>query len=147
MSRHARSRRVLHLSATALVTTSLMGGALVTGVATPSLAASPSTYEVKGVDTSHHNHDATGKAIDWKRVARGNSVAFLKATQGTTYKDPWFTRDFRAVSGTSLLRAPSGAGSAGPGSPLGPDSGTGHPRADSVLSPRKPPDWCCHSLA
>ncbi len=46
-----------------------------------------------------------------------------------------------------VLRSPSGAGPAGPGSPLGPASGTGRPRADSVLSPRKPPDWCCHSLA
>lgn len=93
------------LAAAALATAFLMGAAVLTG-ADPSAAASPDTYRVKGVDTSHHNSDATGRAIDWKRVARSNSFAFLKATQGTAYKDPRFARDFKAVSGTSLLRAP-----------------------------------------
>ncbi|GAA4908895.1 GH25 family lysozyme [Streptomyces coeruleoprunus] len=105
MPRHSRGRHALRLTAAALTTASLMGGALLTGADT-SVAASPDTYKVKGVDTSHHNHDATGKPIDWKRVAQGNAFAFLKATQGTGYQDPWFARDFKAVSGTSLLRAP-----------------------------------------
>ncbi|WP_374985209.1 peptidoglycan-binding protein [Streptomyces fradiae] len=98
-------RRLLHTAAAALTAASLASGALLAG-ARPSSAASPGTYTVKGIDTSHHNHDATGKPIDWKQVARGNSFAFLKATQGTAYQDPWFARDFKAASGTSLLRAP-----------------------------------------
>ncbi|MDI3403430.1 GH25 family lysozyme [Streptomyces cavernicola] len=98
-------RRGLRLSAVAVAAASLAAGALLS-TADESLAAPPSTYKVKGIDTSHHNHDATGKAIDWKRVARSNSFAFLKATQGTGYQDPWFARDFKAASGTSLLRAP-----------------------------------------
>ncbi|WP_393055455.1 GH25 family lysozyme [Streptomyces sp. LN549] len=69
-------------------------------------ADAPSRYPVKGIDTSHHNHDATGKAIAWTRVARSNAFAFLKATQGTRSHDGWFARDYRAVSATTLMRAP-----------------------------------------
>ncbi|MEV3990711.1 GH25 family lysozyme [Streptomyces sp. NPDC049837] len=73
----------------------------------PAQAAAPSAFPVVGVDTSHYNH---GKAeqtpIDWPLVAKTNSFAFMKATQGTTYQDKWFQRDFAAASKTSLLRAP-----------------------------------------
>ena len=105
MPTHAPSRHGPRRTAVAVATATLTCGALLAG-ASGSLAAPPSSYAVKGVDTSHHNHDATGKAIDWQRVARNNQFAFLKATQGTRYQDPWFARDFRAVSATSLLRAP-----------------------------------------
>lgn len=100
-----RRRHGLRLTAAAVATASLTSGVLLS-TAGESVASSPGTYKVKGVDTSHHNHDATGKPIDWKRVAQSNSFAFFKATQGTGYKDPWFARDFTAASGTSLLRAP-----------------------------------------
>ncbi|MFM9368570.1 GH25 family lysozyme [Streptomyces sp. Da 82-17] len=89
----------------AVAAASLVGGVLLS-TADESAAAPPSTYAVKGIDTSHHNHDATGEPIDWKRVAESNSFAFLKATQGTGYQDPWFARDLAAVSGTGMLRAP-----------------------------------------
>lgn len=70
-------------------------------------AAPPSAYRVAGVDTSHHNHGrGERERIDWQRVARTNSFAFLKASQGTRFKDPWFARDYAAASRTSLLRAP-----------------------------------------
>ncbi|MFB7590222.1 GH25 family lysozyme [Streptomyces sp. NPDC056169] len=105
MFSHARTGRASHAVVAALVTATLaVGGALAD--AQPSAAAHPGTYAVKGVDTSHHNHDGTGKAIDWKRVARSNSFAFLKATQGSSYRDPWFVRDHKAVAATSLMRAP-----------------------------------------
>ncbi|MFJ1610733.1 GH25 family lysozyme [Streptomyces sp. NPDC088253] len=99
------SSRARRFTAVALAAAALAGGAVVTS-ANESSAALPATYAVKGVDTSHHNHDATGQDIDWNRVAQRNSFAFLKATQGDHYQDPWFARDFKAVSRTSLLRAP-----------------------------------------
>ncbi|MFF9785506.1 glycoside hydrolase family 25 protein [Streptomyces nigrescens] len=69
--------------------------------------ASPASYSVAGVDTSHHSHGRGEKErIDWTRVARTHSFVFLKASQGAGYKDPWFTRDHAAVARTSLLRAP-----------------------------------------
>ncbi|MET9956348.1 GH25 family lysozyme [Streptomyces sp. NPDC006339] len=100
-----RTPRRLPVAFAALATASVLAGTALAG-AQPSAAAPPSSYAVKGVDTSHHNHGATGEPIDWDRVARGNAFAFLKATQGSSYRDPWFARDFRAVSATALLRAP-----------------------------------------
>ncbi|MFI8952181.1 peptidoglycan-binding protein [Streptomyces sp. NPDC053750] len=100
-----RPSRTVRLTALGIATASLTSGALLATVP-QSAAAPPSSYTVKGIDTSHHNHDATGKPIDWKRVAQKNAFTFLKATQGSRYKDPWFARDFKAVSATSLLRAP-----------------------------------------
>ncbi|KUL38949.1 hypothetical protein ADL22_16280 [Streptomyces sp. NRRL F-4489] len=59
------------------------------------------------MDTSHHNHGRReAQAIDWARVARSHSFAFLKATQGTRFTDPWFRRDYAAAARTSLVRAP-----------------------------------------
>ncbi|WP_333742453.1 GH25 family lysozyme [Streptomyces ardesiacus] len=100
-----RPSHALRLAALGVATASLTGGALLS-TAPESAAAPPSSYAVKGIDTSHHNHDATGQPIDWKRVAQKNAFTFLKATQGARYQDPWFARDFKAVSATSLLRAP-----------------------------------------
>ncbi|CAL9351632.1 Autolytic lysozyme [Streptomyces sp. enrichment culture] len=73
----------------------------------PAQAAPPSAYRVTCVDTSHHNHGPAERTpIDWRRVARDHGFAFLKATQGTRYKDPWFARDHAAAARTTLLRAP-----------------------------------------
>ncbi|MCX4774995.1 GH25 family lysozyme [Streptomyces sp. NBC_01285] len=100
-----RPSHALRLTALGVATASLTGGALL-ATAPQSAAAPPRSYTVKGIDTSHHNHDATGKPIDWKRVAQKNAFTFLKATQGSRYKDRWFARDFKTVSATSLMRAP-----------------------------------------
>ncbi|WP_049976894.1 glycoside hydrolase family 25 protein, partial [Streptomyces leeuwenhoekii] len=103
MSGPAHTRRGTRLSAAALAAACLVSGAAPAG-AHPSAAAPPDAYQVKGVDTSHHNHDTTGRAIDRERVARHNASAVLKAAQGAAYEDPWFARE--AASATSLLRAP-----------------------------------------
>jgi GH25 family lysozyme M1 (1,4-beta-N-acetylmuramidase) len=94
-----------------IVTALALAGAVTAAVpATPAAAAKPSSYPVTGVDTSHYNHatpDAGEVArIDWRKVAASESFAFLKATQHTTGKDAWFAADWKAVSATSLARAP-----------------------------------------
>ncbi len=45
-----------------------------------------------GIDVSHHNRD-----IDWKKVANNNKVmyAYIKATQGTGFKDRRFARNIK----------------------------------------------------
>jgi len=97
-------RRRPTLTASA-VATALAGGILV-AIPPESVAAPPSSYGPKGIDTSRHNHGGGARPIDWRKVAAVNSFAFLKATQGTGYLDPWFGKDFKAASETSLLRAP-----------------------------------------
>lgn len=44
-----------------------------------------------GVDISHHNVDGRGAPIDWHAVkGAGFTFAFIKATDGATYRDPRF---------------------------------------------------------
>ncbi|HET8561851.1 MAG TPA: GH25 family lysozyme [Marmoricola sp.] len=57
---------------------------------------------VYGVDTSNHQHSAT-TSINWSKVAAdGVKFAFLKATEGTSYQDPYFKADW-AASGKAGL--------------------------------------------
>ncbi|WP_245990821.1 glycoside hydrolase family 25 protein [Streptomyces spongiicola] len=74
--------------------------------ASPAPAPASAPGGPAGVDTSAFNHGGGGEPIDWNRAAAGNAFVFMKATQGTRYRDPWFAEDFAAASRTSLLRAP-----------------------------------------
>ncbi|MFD3999012.1 peptidoglycan-binding protein, partial [Streptomyces sp. NPDC058583] len=77
-------------------------------------AASPTSYGVRGIDTSHHN----AHPIRWSTVkASGESFVFHKATQGTRYRDPKFAGDFAGALSAGLMAAPyhfydSGTGAA-----------------------------------
>jgi GH25 family lysozyme M1 (1,4-beta-N-acetylmuramidase) len=65
-----------------------------------------SGFPVRGVDTSHFQHP-NDAAIDWGAVAAGGrSFAFLKATEGTTFTDPWFARDLAGAAAAGIYRAP-----------------------------------------
>ena len=83
------------------------GGMIFAGITVlPADAASPSTYAVKGVDTSHHNHSG-GNPIDWNRVrSSGQDFAFVKATEGSDWQDPWFSRDLGGARQAVLPHSP-----------------------------------------
>ena len=80
------------------------GGMLFAGITVlPADAASPASYSVKGVDTSHHNHSG-GRAIDWNRVrSSGQAFMFAKATEGADWTDPWFGRDLQGARQAGLM--------------------------------------------
>ncbi|MFJ4008015.1 GH25 family lysozyme [Streptomyces sp. NPDC090023] len=80
------------------------GGMLFAGMTVlPADAAAPSTYTVKGVDTSHFNHDG-GQSIDWKKVrSAGQSFMYAKATEGADRTDEWFQRDLQGAKQAGLL--------------------------------------------
>lgn len=47
---------------------------------------------IKGIDISHHNYD-NKSPIDFSKVkAAGYEFCFIKATEGTTFEDPYFLR-------------------------------------------------------
>ncbi|ANS73431.1 hypothetical protein AWM70_01570 [Paenibacillus yonginensis] len=53
----------------------------------------------KGIDVSHHNG-----TVDWQRVAAGGySFVFVKASEGTSYKDPTFETNVRGARQAGLL--------------------------------------------
>lgn len=59
-----------------------------------------------GPDVSSHQHPG-GHAIDWKRVhtSGGASFAFVKATEGHTYSNPYFRQDYDATHAQGLVRS------------------------------------------
>lgn len=66
------------------------------------VAALPQPELVLGPDVSHYQ----GAAIQWDKVASAPHVkfAFCKATEGLTYVDPSFARNWAALRQTSLIR-------------------------------------------
>ncbi|MEV0691478.1 peptidoglycan-binding protein [Streptomyces sp. NPDC050388] len=70
---------------------------------TPAQAAYPSSYSVKGIDTSRWNH---GSAINWNSVAAsGQKFVFHKASQSTGWVDPYFNQDFKASAAAGLMNS------------------------------------------
>ena len=66
----------------------------------PAIAAGPALpvgYTVNGIDISSHDHDE-GRAPDWAaRKAAGDEFAYIKATEGSTYVNPYYKDDFAAA--------------------------------------------------
>jgi GH25 family lysozyme M1 (1,4-beta-N-acetylmuramidase) len=56
-----------------------------------------------GVDVSHHNVDDRGASIDWNAVkVAGYSFAFIKASDGATYRDPKFLESVQGALNAGL---------------------------------------------
>ncbi len=71
------------------------------------LAAAPSSAAAKapkGPDVSSYQHP-NGKSINWKKVGKsGQKFAIVKATEGTTYVNPYFQKDYAAAGAAGLVR-------------------------------------------
>ncbi len=81
----------------ALTTTLCAAGALLAPLAH---AQSP----LFGPDVASYQHPGHAP-ISWRRVAgHGARFAFVKATEATTYVNPWFRRDWAATRGAGLVR-------------------------------------------
>ena len=69
-------------------------------LASPAVAATGPT----GPDVASYQHPS-GVTIDWTAAAAsGSSFAFVKATEGTTYTNPYFTQDWSALAAAGLIR-------------------------------------------
>ena len=72
-------------------------------LALPSGPATAGSYGPEGPDVSSHQHPS-GTPIDWQRVAAsGQQFAFVKATEGTTYTNPYFGSDWSGSAGAGLI--------------------------------------------
>src|SRR5256714_7455962 len=86
----------------------------------------PAGFSVAGIDVSSHDH---AFPLDWTAVAAsGVRFAYVKATEGTGYVNPYFAGDYAAAKAAGLA---TGGGALGP-PPLG---GSGRP---ARLSPARP---------
>ncbi|MEJ4113205.1 glycoside hydrolase family 25 protein [Corynebacterium kroppenstedtii] len=86
----------------------LAGAALVTGslLTTAALVSTAAGFTpadaLNGIDVSSNNH-VGGQAIDWNSVAGDNqSFAFIKATEGTDYTNPYFGSDSKKAKAAGL---------------------------------------------
>jgi len=66
--------------------------------------AAPAGGLMTGVDVASWQHP-NGAPINWTQVrSAGHTFAFVKATEGTTYTNPWFRRDFDGAGAAGLYR-------------------------------------------
>src|SRR6478609_1350214 len=96
-----RSRRT-RTSLTGLLTLALtitaLGAAFV-----PATHADAVSFSVRGVDVASWQHPS-GKAINWPKVkGAGYSFAIIKATESTTYKNPYFAGDRNGAASTGMV--------------------------------------------
>lgn len=78
--------------------------ALVVGVLGLVASALPASALLSGVDVASFQHPG-GASIDWAAVkASGQSFAFIKATEGTGYTNPYFASDWSAAGAAGLYR-------------------------------------------
>ncbi len=65
----------------------------------PAVTIDPDAYAIWGIDVSHHQH-----VIDWPVVAQQERVrfAFMKATQGKTFTDDAFARNWSGARAAGL---------------------------------------------
>jgi len=64
---------------------------------------SPADDHPHGIDVSSHNHSGN-RSIDWAaEAAAGLSFAFVKATEGTTYVNPYFHSDYHAAKDAGII--------------------------------------------
>lgn len=83
----------LTLAATAVVASSLVVSSVPSPPRAEAQVEGRSTSWIPGIDVASHQHP-NGAPIDWGAVARsGQRYAIVKATEGTTYRNPWFASD------------------------------------------------------
>lgn len=87
------------ITAAALAGTSLTVAALVA----TNVIAVPSWAQLDGVDVASHQHSG-GAAIDWQQLANnGQKFAFVKATEGTSYTNPYFSTDSQKAKEAGIM--------------------------------------------
>jgi GH25 family lysozyme M1 (1,4-beta-N-acetylmuramidase) len=59
---------------------------------------------IDGPDVASYQHPY-GQRIHWGKVARdGKEFAIVKASEGTSYRNPWFAKDYRGARRAGLVR-------------------------------------------
>jgi GH25 family lysozyme M1 (1,4-beta-N-acetylmuramidase) len=66
------------------------------------IAPQPAGYPINGIDVSSNDH-ASGKTVNWAaQKAGGDEFAYVKATEGTSYVNPFFNQDYNGAKNVGL---------------------------------------------
>lgn len=81
------------------------GLSCLTGPTAPTSSPAPTApTNPTGPDVASYQHPS-GATIDWTAAASGScSFAFVKATEGTTYTNPYFAQDWSGLAAAGLIR-------------------------------------------
>jgi GH25 family lysozyme M1 (1,4-beta-N-acetylmuramidase) len=75
-----------------------------TGKAGPAAIGPPAGYPINGIDVSSHDH-SDGRTVNWAgQRAAGDEFAYVKATEGTGYVNPYFAQQYNGSYGAGLVR-------------------------------------------
>lgn len=86
-------RRSVRTIPARLTATALIGSAATVAALVATDILPVPSWALDGIDVASHQHPG-GSAIDWATVsASGQSFAFIKATEGTGYTNPYFSSD------------------------------------------------------
>lgn len=81
-----------------------VGAAFVLASVASSLDAAPAGAVITGVDVASYQHPG-GASIDWRKVAgAGHRFGYVKATEGTSYTNPWFASDYAGIAAAGMYR-------------------------------------------
>jgi GH25 family lysozyme M1 (1,4-beta-N-acetylmuramidase) len=97
--------------------------ALPPGAAVPKqlapMLAPPAGYPINGIDVSSNDHSG-GRSVNWaSQKAGGDEFAFVKATEGTGYTNPYFSQDYNGAKGAGLYTGAYAFGRPDLGNPVG----------------------------
>ena len=82
-------------------------------------AALPPGYPINGIDVSSHDHSG-GKTVNWaNQKAAGDEFAYVKATEGTGYANPYFDQDYHGAKDAGLYVGAYAFGRPDLGNPVG----------------------------
>jgi lysozyme len=91
--------RVARITSTAAVA-ALIGVPVLLSAGSPAAAAKATT----GPDVASYQHPQ-GAAINWHKVKKsGRTFAIVKATEGSSYVNPYFAKDYAAAGAAGLVR-------------------------------------------
>jgi GH25 family lysozyme M1 (1,4-beta-N-acetylmuramidase) len=72
--------------------------------AAPAAHAATASQVIDGPDVASYQHPNDAR-INWRKVARAHKdFAIVKSTEGTNYRNPWFTRDYDGARRAGLVR-------------------------------------------
>jgi len=87
--------------------------------ATERIPELPPGFSISGIDVSSHDH-ARGKTIDWAaEAANGLDFAYVKATEGFTYVNPYYGSDYAAAKRAGIFTGAYAYGRPDLGDPIG----------------------------